>query len=232
MARALFDPRFSGGPEAIVAVGAGLTMVVVHQGGLLQFVRTLDIGGDTVTQSNRRRSRPPDADAEAKTPTGGARPSTTTGRSATLGAVKNSSAGHNSIRFFSSSPGRLVPSRSRSPVVEPGLPASCEAATRSRAPVRPRPRSRWSTPAASRSAEEAAASTSDIGRSHRPRTARPCRPVVQSPSGESGQFAEKRAQTYLMVGGAAVLLLLIALSLWRIFAVSHAESQVTTSTSN
>ena len=40
------------------------------------------------------------------------------------------------------------------------------------------------------------------------------------------KFAEKRARTYLMVGG-AVVIALIALSLWRILAVNHAESQVT-----
>jgi type IV pilus assembly protein PilM len=50
MIRSLYDPATSlGGPEAIVAVGAGLTTVVVHEGGVPHFVRTIAEGGDTVT---------------------------------------------------------------------------------------------------------------------------------------------------------------------------------------
>ena len=65
LARALYDPSFSGGPEAIVSVGAGLTMVVVHQAGLLQFVRTIDLGGDNVTRAIASALDLPAADAEA-----------------------------------------------------------------------------------------------------------------------------------------------------------------------
>jgi type IV pilus assembly protein PilM len=50
MIRALYDPSTSAGePEAIVAIGAGLTTVVVHEGGVPHFVRTIAEGGDTVT---------------------------------------------------------------------------------------------------------------------------------------------------------------------------------------
>ena len=50
MIRSLYDPATSmGGPEAIVAIGAGLTTVVVHEGGVPHFVRTIAEGGDTVT---------------------------------------------------------------------------------------------------------------------------------------------------------------------------------------
>jgi len=50
MIRSLYDPAASlGGPEAIVAIGAGLTTVVVHEGGVPHFVRTIAEGGDTVT---------------------------------------------------------------------------------------------------------------------------------------------------------------------------------------
>jgi type IV pilus assembly protein PilM len=50
MIRALYDPSISAGePEAIVAIGAGLTTVVVHEGGVPHFVRTIAEGGDTVT---------------------------------------------------------------------------------------------------------------------------------------------------------------------------------------
>jgi type IV pilus assembly protein PilM len=50
MIRSLYDPSTSaGGPEAIVAIGAGLTTVVVHEEGVPHFVRTIAEGGDTVT---------------------------------------------------------------------------------------------------------------------------------------------------------------------------------------
>lgn len=50
MIRSLYDPTSSqGGPEAIVAIGAGLTTVVVHEAGVPHFVRTIAEGGDTVT---------------------------------------------------------------------------------------------------------------------------------------------------------------------------------------
>jgi type IV pilus assembly protein PilM len=48
--RSLFDPATTmGGPEAIVAIGAGLTTVVVHEAGVPHFVRTIAEGGDTIT---------------------------------------------------------------------------------------------------------------------------------------------------------------------------------------
>jgi type IV pilus assembly protein PilM len=50
MIRALYDPSSTTGEaEAIVAIGAGLTTVVVHEGGVPHFVRTIAEGGDTVT---------------------------------------------------------------------------------------------------------------------------------------------------------------------------------------
>ena len=50
MIRALFDPETAiDGPEAIVAVGAGLTKVAVHENGVPHFVRTIAEGGDVVT---------------------------------------------------------------------------------------------------------------------------------------------------------------------------------------
>jgi type IV pilus assembly protein PilM len=48
--RSLFDPATTmDGPEAIVAIGAGLTTVVVHEAGVPHFVRTIAEGGDTIT---------------------------------------------------------------------------------------------------------------------------------------------------------------------------------------
>ncbi len=50
LVRALYDPSVpSGGPEAIVSIGSGLTTIVVHEGGIPHFVRTIAEGGDTIT---------------------------------------------------------------------------------------------------------------------------------------------------------------------------------------
>lgn len=50
LVRALYDPATStGGPEAIVSIGSGLTTIVVHESGTPHFVRTIAEGGDTIT---------------------------------------------------------------------------------------------------------------------------------------------------------------------------------------
>ena len=66
MIRALFDPETTiDGPEAIVAVGAGLTKVAVHENGVPHFVRTIAEGGDLVTAAIAGALGLPVADAEA-----------------------------------------------------------------------------------------------------------------------------------------------------------------------
>ncbi len=64
--RALYDPATSaGGPEAIVAIGAGLTTVIVHEAGVPHFVRTIAEGGDTITAAIAGALDLPIDDAEA-----------------------------------------------------------------------------------------------------------------------------------------------------------------------
>lgn len=65
LSRAFTLPGGASEPEAVVSVGAGLTMLVVHHGGTLQFVRTIDVGGETVTQALASALDLPIADAEA-----------------------------------------------------------------------------------------------------------------------------------------------------------------------
>ncbi|MGO9332470.1 MAG: pilus assembly protein PilM [Acidimicrobiales bacterium] len=66
MIRALFDPETAiAGPEAIVAVGGGLTKVAVHENGVPHFVRTIAEGGDAVTAAIAGALDLPVADAEA-----------------------------------------------------------------------------------------------------------------------------------------------------------------------
>jgi type IV pilus assembly protein PilM len=65
MIRALFDPQTAvEGPEAIVAVGGGLTKVAVHENGVPHFVRTIAEGGDAVTAAIAGVLDLPLADAE------------------------------------------------------------------------------------------------------------------------------------------------------------------------
>jgi len=51
-------------PEAIVSIGAGLTVVVVHQGGRPQFVRTIGSGGNATTAAISASLDVPIVDAE------------------------------------------------------------------------------------------------------------------------------------------------------------------------
>ena len=53
-------------PEAIVSIGAGLTVVVVHQGGRPQFVRTIGSGGNATTAAISASLDIPIVDAETR----------------------------------------------------------------------------------------------------------------------------------------------------------------------
>jgi type IV pilus assembly protein PilM len=100
-------------PEAIVSVGAGLTVVVVHQQGRPQFVRTIGSGGNATTQAISGVLDVPIADAEAiKRHIG--EPSTqmqTAERAAQSSITELVSEIRNSIQYFASLPGRLPVSR-------------------------------------------------------------------------------------------------------------------------
>ena len=65
LVRALVDPaQISDQPEAIVSVGAGLTVIVVHQLGRPQFVRTVGTGGQVATDAISSALDLPASDAE------------------------------------------------------------------------------------------------------------------------------------------------------------------------
>ncbi|MDA8073202.1 MAG: type IV pilus assembly protein PilM [Actinomycetota bacterium] len=67
LVRALVDVGGSAAdqPEAVVSVGAGLTVVVVHEQGRPQFVRTIGLGGNAATAAVAGALDLPYADAEA-----------------------------------------------------------------------------------------------------------------------------------------------------------------------
>jgi len=235
LARAFYDPSFTAGPEAVVSVGAGLTMVVIHQAGQLQFVRTIDIGGQSVTQSVASALDLPAADAEAvKRRLGDPGVHDSRAEDAARSVVEELVGEvHNSIRFFSSLPGRSAParmlvtgagsrtaglmSRLQEGLDVPVLPASPLSMLDNQLPVSP---------------EEAAVID--------PVLAVSVGLALPDPSGKSfnllpkevrAGYAAKRIYRALVAAGGVILLLLIAGTVWRVLSVNHAEGQVTTLTS-
>ena len=62
--RALGSRTGEKGAEAIVSIGAGLTLIVIHEGGIPRFVRTVALGGDHVTAAIAGALDVPSEDAE------------------------------------------------------------------------------------------------------------------------------------------------------------------------
>lgn len=234
LARALYDPTFTGGPEAIVSVGAGLTMVVVHQGGQLQFIRTIDLGGNNVTKAVASALDLPMADAEVvKRRLGEPGIHDTRAESAAAQAVDELvSEIHNSVRFFSSLPGRGAPSRLlvtgagartvgflsklQGGIDVPVVPASPLAMIDSRLPISP---------------DEAA--------SINPTLAVPVGLALPDPAGKpfnllpaevTARFVAKRVLRVMQLAAVVIVLALVALLAWRILGVRNAQHQVTTLT--
>lgn len=109
LVRALVNPaQVSEQPEAIVSVGAGLTVIVVHQGGRPQFVRTLGVGGNAATEAIASSLDLPVPDAELlKRKLDGSTPQLKSAQRATLSVVDDLVSDiRNSIQYFSSMPGR------------------------------------------------------------------------------------------------------------------------------
>jgi len=113
LARAFALPGASEEPEAVVSVGAGLTLVVVHHGGTLQFVRTVDTGGDAVTEALASALDVPLADAEAvkrRLGTAGPQhPGAVRAVAEAVGALADEV--HDSLRYHAAMPGRARPAR-------------------------------------------------------------------------------------------------------------------------
>jgi type IV pilus assembly protein PilM len=111
--RAIGDHADTDQPEAIVSVGAGLTVVAVHQAGRPQFVRTIGSGGNATTAAVSGSLDIPISDAEnVKRRIGEGGPqmqsadrAAQTSISDLVGEIRNS------IQYFASLPGRLPVAR-------------------------------------------------------------------------------------------------------------------------
>jgi len=113
LVRALSDGVSADQPEAIVSIGAGLTVVVIHQQGRPQFVRTIGSGGNNTTAAIAAALDLPLSDAEAlKRRLGEPTPQLQAGdRSAQPAMAELVGEIRNSIQYFASLPGRQPVSR-------------------------------------------------------------------------------------------------------------------------
>jgi type IV pilus assembly protein PilM len=113
LVRAIGAPERSENPEAIVSVGAGLTVIAVHQQGRPQFVRTIGIGGNATTAAISGALDMPLADAEGiKRRIGEPVAQLQAAEQAAQGTMDELvSEIRNSIQYFASLPGRLPVSR-------------------------------------------------------------------------------------------------------------------------
>ena len=109
LVRAIGGQEASEQPEAIVSVGAGLTVVVIHQQGRPQFVRTVGAGGNATTAAISAALDLPINDAEAIKRRMGE--NSTQMQSASRAAMSSMqdvvSEIKNSVQYFASLPGRL-----------------------------------------------------------------------------------------------------------------------------
>ena len=113
LVRAIGGQEASEQPEAIVSVGAGLTVVVVHQQGRPQFVRTIGSGGNATTAAVSAALDLPISDAEgvkrrigeASAQIQAAERAAQSSMNELVGEIRNS------IQYFASLPGRLPVSR-------------------------------------------------------------------------------------------------------------------------
>ena len=236
LARALNDPGYAEGAEVVVSVGAGLTMVVVHQKGQLQFVRTIDLGGASITQAIAGAMDLPLVDAEQiKRRMSNGEQHDDRAADAIEAAVSDLVGEiHNSVRFYASLPGREVPTRML--VTGAGSKTAgflSQLQTGLDIPVAPAsPLSRIDTSRLPISAEQAAAID--------PTLAVPIGLALPDPSGKpfnllppeiTTQYAEKRVKKVLIASVAVLTLLLVVGTVWRVLAVHSAENAVASLTS-
>jgi type IV pilus assembly protein PilM len=109
LVRALGDPSVAAErPEAIVSIGAGLTVVVVQQGGRPQFVRTIGVGGNAATAAIASSLDLPLVDAEAmKRRLGEASAQVHSAETAVQSAIAElASEVRSSVQYFATLPGR------------------------------------------------------------------------------------------------------------------------------
>lgn len=230
LARTFTDPEATA-PDVVVSIGAGLTMVVAHHQGVVLFIRTINLGGDAITQAIAGALDVPVPDAENIK-----RQLAVTGYSderaidAALFAVDELVGEiHSSVRFYSTLPGRSAPGR----VLLTGSAARTVGLVEKlqhRLDVPVQLASSLATVDASRlpiSPSEAAGID-------------PAIPVsvglaMQTPGATrfnllpkeiTGKYAERRVRRMLLVAAAVLFVALIGATAWRILSIRSTEHDV------
>lgn len=231
LVRALHDPSYQGGSEAIVSVGAGLTLVVVHESGTLQFVRTIDLGGESLTRAIAAALDVPVPDAEEiKRRMATDFTIDERARAACEHAVDDLvEEVRNSLRFFASLPGRSPASRvmvtgggARSadflPKLEraldvPVIPAaSVPLVDTSKLPISPE-----------QAATIAPTLPVPVGLALRDPTGRPFNLLPKEIIGRQVQHTVER---YVRIGAIAIGVIIVLFTVLQVLRVNHAQSQV------
>jgi type IV pilus assembly protein PilM len=235
LVRAISDSTTGDQPEAIVSIGAGLTVVVIHQQGRPQFVRTIGSGGNATTAAIAASLDLPLADAEAlKRRLGEGSPQVQAAQRAAqpsigelVGEIRNS------IQYFASLPGRLPVARvlvTGGGSYLFGLIPMIEAQVR--LPVQPvSPLARLDISKVAMSPEQAdqvgAVLSTPIG------LALPeSNPAVKKfnllPPEVAKRARLKKLQQQVLVGAIVLVVLVAGLSVWKFLQVRNAQNQVTT----
>jgi type IV pilus assembly protein PilM len=233
LVRAVGEQDASDQPEAIVSVGAGLTVVVVHQQGRPQFVRTIGSGGNATTAAVSAALDLPISDAEGvKRRIGEPVPQMMAAERAAQASM-NELVGEirNSIQYFASLPGRLPVSRvlvTGAGSGLSGLTAMLEAQVR--LPVLTvSPLTRLDTSRLDLSEEQArevgAVLATPIGLAL-PEPDKAVRKFNLIPPAVAQRARMKKLQERTLLVGAAVLVALALFGAWKFYQVHNAQNNV------
>ncbi len=220
-------------PEAIVSIGAGLTVVVVHQQGRPQFVRTIGSGGNATTAAVSAALGIPIADAEGvKRRIGEPIAQMQTAERASQASITELvNEIKNSIQYFASLPGRLPVSRvfvtgggSNLHGLIPMLESEVRLPVLTVAPL-----DRVDTSKLDLSAEQAAqvgpvlATPIGLGL---PEPDKAVKKFNLLPPEVANRIRMKRIQERTVVGAVAVLIVLLGFGGWKLYNVHKTQNQV------
>ena len=222
-------------PEAIVSIGAGLTVVAIHQRGRPQFVRTIGQGGNAVTAAIAGALDLPMSDAEnLKRRLGEATPQVqAAGQSAQATMAELVGEVRNSVQYYASLPGRMPVARvlvTGGGSYLAGLLPLLESQVH--LPIVPvSPLSRLDTSKLPLSPEQAAqvsaVLSTPIGLAL-PETNPSVKKFNLLPPEVAKRARMKELEKRVLVGGAAVVLALVAFGGWKFVQVHNAQNTVTT----
>jgi type IV pilus assembly protein PilM len=239
LVRAVGGHEESDQPEAIVSVGAGLTVVVVHQSGRPQFVRTIGSGGNATTAAvSAALDIPmPDAEGVKRRIVDGGPQMQSADRAAQASMNELVGEIRNSIQYFASLPGRLPVSRvlvTGGGSALHGLIPLLEAQVRLPV-VSVSPLTRLDTSKLDLSIEQADEVSPVLSTPIGLALSEPDKSIKKFnllPPEVAARARLKRIQQRTLVGCVAVLVLLLGFGAWKFLQVHNAQNQVSAIQSN